>query len=86
MEVIDETRRTRTILGVLNSTHITLILKKDKSTYFHDYRPIALFNLLYKIISKIITARLKLYLDNFISENQFGFLTDRHLQDAVGST
>lgn len=40
----------------LNSTFLTLIPKTGKPGTFGDFRPIALCNLAYKIISKIISV------------------------------
>ena len=82
-EVVDESKRVR-VHGSLTSTYITLIPKKDKLETFNDYRPISLSNILYKIITKIIVERLKPYMGKFISENQFGFLPNKQLLDAVG--
>ena len=72
------------LLSTLNSIYITLILKKDKPYTFIDYRPIFLCNLMYKIITKIIADRMKPILRRYISEDQFGFLLNRQVLDAVG--
>ena len=74
LEAIDETRRIGFIPRVLNSTHITLIPKKDTPYYFHDYCQTDLCNLLYKIISKIIAGRLKPYMDIHIGESVCVFI------------
>ena len=39
--------------------------------------------MVYKIIAKIISQRLKLILSQFISEEQFGFLFNRQIHDLV---
>ena len=41
---------------------------------------------MYKIISKIIVDRMKPIMGRFISEEQFGFLPNRQILDAVGIT
>jgi len=58
----------------LKSTYITLIPKKKTLYTFSDFRPISLCNLVYKIISKTISNRLKPILSKFISPQQYGFL------------
>lgn len=50
---------------------------------FADYRPISLCNLTYKIISKIITNRMKVALSEFISPEQYGFLNNNVIHDAI---
>jgi hypothetical protein len=53
-------------------------------TSFGGFRPIALCNLVYKIITKIIAARIKTSLSVGISKEQFGFLEGRQITDAIG--
>lgn len=45
-----------------------------------DFRPIALCNVLYKIISKIMVSRLKPILSNVVSPNQAAFIPRRQIQ------
>ena len=58
MEAIEETRVSGIIPENLNTTYLTLIPKVDRPSNFGEYRPIALCNLLYKLITKIILDRL----------------------------
>ena len=81
---IEDSWLSSTIPNSLNNTFLTLIPKVDRPSSFGDYRPIALCNLFYKMISKIIAERLKPYLGLHISPEQFGFLHDRHILDVVG--
>lgn len=82
-EVVEETRCFGIVPEALNKTYITLIPKVDKPFGFNEYKPIALCNLLYKLISKIIADRLKPVLSKVISEEQFGFLQGRQIHDVV---
>ena len=83
-DAVEETRRQGKIHEVLNSTFLTLIPKKDRPDTFNDFHPISLYNMSYKIITKIIAERLKPYLDKFISKEQFVFLRDKQIIDDVG--
>jgi hypothetical protein len=86
LNVVEESRLTGKILGALNATFFTLIPKSSKPVNFNDFRPIALCNFMYKVISKTIANRLKDTLAKCISFEQFGFLKDRLIFDAVGIT
>lgn len=72
--------------GALNATFITLIPKKDNPESFSNFRPVALCNLVYKLVTKIIADRLKPLLSKFISKEQFGFFDNIKILDAVGTT
>ena len=67
----------------VNSTILALILKKTDSMVMKDYRPIACFNVLYKVVSKILANRLKKLLPSIISENQSTFIKGRLLMENV---
>jgi hypothetical protein len=83
-KAIEESRISGFILGSLNATFFALIPKVNKPGNFHDFRPIALCNFVYKVISKIIATRIKTKLAVCISHEQFGFLKDRLIFDVVG--
>ena len=53
----------------LNATFIALILKKNDASNIRDFRPISLVGSLYKLLSKVLTNRLKQVLDQLISES-----------------
>ena len=67
----------------INSTHITLIPKVTGPKSVADYIPIALCNVYYKVISKVLSLRLKPTLQNVISENQSAFVLGRAISDNV---
>jgi hypothetical protein len=85
LELVEDTRLKGKVVGALNSTFLTLIPKAANPTTFDDYRPIALCNLCYKLISKIIASRLKPFLSRYISNEQLGFLKGRQILDAIGT-
>jgi hypothetical protein len=65
------------VMGALNATFIAIIPKSDKPDSFGGFRPISLCNMVYKIITKIIVARIKTSFSIGISKEQFVFLEGR---------
>ncbi|XP_050258784.1 uncharacterized protein LOC126703748 [Quercus robur] len=61
----------------LNQTHIVLIPKIQGPETLGNYRPISLCNTTYKIVTKILVARLRPYLGNLISPLQSAFVLGR---------
>jgi hypothetical protein len=68
VQMIEESRKSGSITGSLNSTFLALIPKENKPTTFGDFRPISLCNLCYKLISKFIANWIKPILSSTLSE------------------
>lgn len=66
-----------------NDTHVRLIPKITGAKRITDYRPIALCNVFFKIISTMLSIRLKPVLEMIISENQSAFTASRAILDNV---
>jgi len=86
LEVVEDSRLSSVVNGSINSTFLAHIPKVSGPATFGDFRPIALCNLCYKIISKIIAKRIRLILSRTLSEEQFVFLKGRQIIDAIGTT
>ena len=61
----------------LNATFIALIPKKNDASNIRDFRPISLVGSVYKILSKVLTNRLRVVLHQLISEAQNSFVGGR---------
>jgi hypothetical protein len=83
LEVVEESRRLGKVTGALNATFIALIPKSDKPDSFGGFRPIALCNLVYKIITKTIATKLKTFILWYFKRTIW-FLEGRQINDAIG--
>lgn len=61
----------------LNSNTVVLIPKSPNADSVSQYRPIALANYQFKIITKILAERLAIIAPKIISQNQRGFIRGR---------
>lgn len=67
----------------INATKLALIPKTIHSMTVNQFRPIACCNVIYKCISRILVARMKITLDGLISFNQSAFLPGRDITDNI---
>ena len=81
--MVEEFRRNQKVCRGLNTTLLSLIPKTSKSDDLQGFRPIALCNVIYKIISTLIVKRLKPILPNIISPEQTGFVGGRQILDGL---
>jgi hypothetical protein len=71
------------ILPNYNSNTIILIPKSDSADSIEKYRPIALANFKFKIISKVLADRLAQILPTIVSKEQKGFIQGRNIKDCI---
>lgn len=71
------------LISMVNQTTLTLIPKAKGNDPSHasDFRPIALCNVIYKIVTKVIANRIKGILPKLISLNQSSFISGRSTFD-----
>lgn len=70
-------------ISEVNQTLLTLISKCNDPSRVSHFRPIALCNVVYKVVTKIITSRLKEILPCVVSENQSSFIPGRSTMDNI---
>ncbi|WJX32857.1 hypothetical protein P8452_21136 [Trifolium repens] len=71
------------IMPNMNSNTVALIPKVHNADRVEQFRPIAMANFKFKIITKIIADRLAQVLPSLISKEQRGFVNGRQLKDCV---
>lgn len=67
----------------VNSTFITLVPEVSEVKKFEDFRPISLFNVIYKVVAKAIANKLKSILPYIISSNQSTFVYSKLIIDNI---
>lgn len=68
---------------VVNDTNLVLIPKKKTPTCVVDYRLIILWNMVYKLVTKITTNRMKVLFLSLISNQQSTFILRRLITSNV---
>jgi len=85
-ELIDEVLHdvnSATIPERWNDTTIVMIPKVDNPDKVAQFRPISLCNVVYKVISKVLSSRLKIILPDIISHHQSAFVPGRLITDNI---
>lgn len=76
-------KKSSRILQQINATFISLIPKKLEVESFDDYQPLALCNLIYKFITKILANWLKPVMILLVRLNQTAFIEGRFIVENI---
>ena len=79
LKIVEETKLVRN----LNETLLVLIPKTENPELMKQFRPISLCNVVFKIITKVLTNKIKPYMDHLVSTNQCSFISNRQSSDNV---
>lgn len=71
------------LIQEVNHTLITLIPKGEDPSKVAHFRPIALCNVVYKIVTKVVTQRLRNVMPYVVSDNQSSFIPGRSTIDNI---
>lgn len=80
---VKEFMRTGYLLKDLNTTWVTLIPKIKDVVDIENFRPISMIGVVYKIISKLLSNRLKPVMNDLIDEAQTTFVSNRQILDGI---
>ena len=67
----------------LNHTFMALIPKKPNALSMSDFRSISLCNMIYKLVTTVLSTRLKTWLPAIISDTQSTFTPERLITDNI---
>ena len=80
-DVFNEMHKYGHLADTMREGNIILLFKKKDPRDIRNYRPITLLNTDYKILTKILVARLKSIINSFVSSPQTGFVPKRQITD-----
>ena len=83
LEAINNALRSGHLLPQINHTILCLVPKKVVPESVDDFRLIVLCTVLYRILSKVLSNRLKSLLPKIIDHNQSAFNSGRRITDSI---
>lgn len=83
LDVVEDSRKNKIVLKALNTSFISLIPKQENAMTPDRFRPIALCNVVCKIISRIIENRIKPLLPTLVSEEQTGYVEGKKILNNI---
>lgn len=81
MKFVQEFFQRGTLPRAMNHTHVVLILKSAYAYSVDQFRPISLCNFAFKVITKILTARLRHILKRILSPLQSAFIPGHSIEE-----
>ncbi|XP_058777040.1 uncharacterized protein LOC131651391 [Vicia villosa] len=82
-EAVNEFFSTGMMHKQFNKTVVTLIPKGDSAKSIRDFRPIAGCTIFLKIVSKVITARMRSVMPEIINKNQAAFVAGQDIHNHI---
>lgn len=86
MGILDCFHRHDLDLRLYNEANIVMVPKNDAPATMAEFRPISVINLIHKLISKVLSNRLRPFLPSLISPNQTVFIQGRQISDNFVAT
>lgn len=83
LEMLRMLRQNRLDITRINYGVLVLIPKIKGANQIKQFRPICLLNVIYKIITKVLTLRLNAIANKVVSETQTAFILGRFILDGV---
>jgi hypothetical protein len=83
MQIFIDFHQNKIDLAKINYGIITLIPKAEDANVIQKYRPICLLQVLFKIFTKALTVRSKVYMKKIIHECQTAFIKGRFITDGI---
>jgi len=83
MTFLSEFHRNGKLTKGLNSTFIALIPKVHNPQSLNDFRPISLVGCMYKVLAKVLANRLRIVIDNVVSDSQLVFVKGKQILDGI---
>lgn len=83
IQLFDDFHNNKVDISRLNYGIITLLPKIKEANKIQQYRPICLWNCLYKLITKVLTTRVEPYADKLINRAQTAFLKGRNILSGI---
>ncbi|XP_058742105.1 uncharacterized protein LOC131614552 [Vicia villosa] len=83
MKLCNDFHSKGTLVKAITTSFLALIPKKKNPQDLIEYRPICLVGSIYKILAKILAARMRGVLDKLVLPNQTAFVPDRSMMDGV---
>ncbi|CAK8543759.1 unnamed protein product [Lathyrus sativus] len=80
---VKEYFETGKLYKAFNVTVVSLIPKDHDACEIKDYRPIAVYTIFYKIISKILTDRLGTVIPSVVNHNQAAFIPGQNIHNHI---